>query len=83
MNGVVECNADAKLDVTVENGELLAFGSANHRTPESYLSGSFTTYYGRVQAVVKAKDCGTMTIKAEGGNFEPTSARITVNTTEG
>lgn len=52
-NGIVESNADRKLTVSVEGGELLAFGSANPRTEEEYLSGSFTTYYGRAQAIVK------------------------------
>jgi hypothetical protein len=77
-NGVVECNADAKLDITVENGELLAFGSANPRTEESYLSGSFTTHYGRAQAVVRAKNVGTLTIMAEGKDLETASACVTV-----
>lgn len=55
QNGVVESNADEKLTVTVENGELTAFGSANPRTEESYRSGSFTTYYGRALATVKGE----------------------------
>ncbi len=55
-NGVVESNADRKLTVTVEGGELLAFGSANPRTEEEYLSGTYTTYYGKAQAIVKVKN---------------------------
>jgi hypothetical protein len=77
-NGVVECNADAKLDIVVEGGELLAFGSANPRTPESYLSGSFTSYYGRAQAVVRAKNPGTLSVRVQGENLEPACAHITV-----
>jgi len=79
-NGVLECNSDAKLDITVENGELLAFGSANPRSEESYLSGSFTTHYGRAQAVVRAKNAGTLTIMAEGKNLETAYACVTVKT---
>ncbi len=52
-NGVVESNADRKLTVTVEGGELLAFGSANPRTEEEFLSGTYTTYYGRALAIVR------------------------------
>jgi len=52
-NGEIECNADQKLRITVEGGELLGFGSANPCTEEDYLSGVFTTYYGRAQAVVR------------------------------
>ncbi len=53
-HGVVEMNADRQVQVTVEGGELLAFGSASPRTGERYDSGSFTTYYGRAMAVVRA-----------------------------
>ena len=63
-NGLVESNADRKLTVTVEGGELLAFGSANPCTEEQYHTGSFTTYYGRALAIVRAGESGTITIKA-------------------
>jgi hypothetical protein len=53
-NGVIESNADCKLTISVAGGELLAYGSANPRTEESYLNGEFTTWYGRSQAVIKA-----------------------------
>ena len=55
-NDVTESNADRKLTVQVEGGELLAFGSACPRTEESYQSGSFTTYYGKAQAVVRVTE---------------------------
>lgn len=54
--GTVECNADETLTVSVEGGELLAFGSANPKTVEEFTDGRYTTYYGRAQAVVKQKD---------------------------
>lgn len=54
--GTVESNADEMLTVTVRNGELLGFGSANPRTEESYLTGRFTTYYGRALAIVRGAD---------------------------
>jgi len=55
-NGEVECNKDQKLKIDVQGGELLAFGSANPRTDESYLSGEYTTYYGKAQAVIKCRE---------------------------
>ncbi len=61
---IVESNADKKLTVTVENGELLAFGSANPRTEEVYHSGTFTTYYGHALAIVRATQTGALTVKA-------------------
>lgn len=67
-NGEVERNADCKLTAAVENGELLAFGSANPRTEERYDSGSFTTYYGCALAVVRAGQAGTVTLTVTGEN---------------
>ena len=72
-NGVVESNADRKLTVTVEGGELLAFGSANPCTEEQYHTGSFTTYYGRALAVVRAGETGTVSIKASDGSMTGTA----------
>ena len=73
-NGVIEHNADRKLTVTVEGGELLAFGSANPRTEENFDEGTYTTYYGKALAAVRVeKDCtvtvtdGKETVKAEIG----------------
>ena len=66
-NGIVESNADRKLTVTVEGGELLAFGSANPCTEEQYHTGSFTTYYGSALAVVRAGEAGTISVKASDG----------------
>ena len=77
-NGAVECNADTKINLSVEGGELLAFGSANPRTPESYTSGSFTTYYGKAQAVVRADTAETLRITAAGDGMETAFASITV-----
>ena len=52
----VECNDDRKLVLTVENGECLGFGSANPRTEESFLTGTYTTYYGSAMAVIRKKE---------------------------
>ncbi len=68
-NGVVESNADRKLTVTVEGGELLAFGSANPCTEEQYHTGSFTTYYGCALAIVRAGQCGSVRIKVNDGSM--------------
>ncbi len=67
---IVESNADQKLTVIVEGGELLAFGSANPRTEEVYHSGTFTTYYGKALAVVRATQIGVLKIHADGKTAE-------------
>lgn len=76
-NGVVESNADRKLTVTVQGGELLGFGSAQPRTEERYDTGSFTTYRGRALAVVRADKIGRLTVSATDGKQTGT-AEITV-----
>ena len=64
-DGIVECNADTRINITVEGGSLLAFGSANPCTEEKYDSGSFTSYYGRALAIVHGTAAGTITVKAD------------------
>ena len=66
-NGVVESNADRKLTVIVEGGELLGFGSANPCTEEQYHTGSFTTYYGRALAVVRAGSDRSLKVTVKDG----------------
>jgi len=68
-NGVVESNNDRKLTVTVEGGELLAFGSANPCTEERYDTGSFTTYYGRALAIVRTGTAGTLRLTVTDGTL--------------
>lgn len=76
-NGVIESNADRKISVEVDNGELLAFGSANPCTKEQYHTGSFTTYYGRALAVVRVGEAGTTTVCATDGD-RTTSEEISI-----
>ena len=71
-NGVVESNADRKLTVSVEGGELLAFGSANPCTAEEYHTGSFTTYNGRALAIVRAGNSGVVTVSCDGSKASVT-----------
>jgi hypothetical protein len=80
-DGTVESNMDAKLNVSVTGGELLAFGSANPRTEESYNKGSYTTYYGRALAVVRRGKAGELKIKADadgilGGSYYGTISYV-------
>lgn len=76
-NGVVESNADTALTCSVTGGVLLGFGSANPRTEESFVSGTYTTYYGRAQAVIYAGQPGKISIQVSGGNLSG-EAQVTV-----
>ena len=65
--GSVEMNADGRVTVAIEGGELLAFGSSNPRTEERYDSGTFTTYYGRAMAIVRVGRWNQLTVRASDG----------------
>lgn len=66
-NGEVQRNCDRKLQLHIEGAELLGFGSASPRTEERFESGSYTTYYGRSQAVLLPQGkTVTLRITAEG-----------------
>ena len=65
--GNTEANADRKLSVTVENGMLLGFGSADPRTEESFLAGEYSTYYGRALAAVRIGEEGMTTVTVSDG----------------
>lgn len=67
-NGIVEMNADRKIDVTVTGGKLMGFGSANPRTGECFDKGSYTTYYGKALAAVYAAEPGQLTVTVSDGN---------------
>lgn len=77
-NGIVESNDDRTLSVIVENGELLAFGSAKPNPEDRFDSGTYTTYYGRALAVVRSKEAGTLLVKVNGNGLTENRTEITV-----
>lgn len=77
-NGVTESNADRDLTVTVEGGELLAFGSGRPDTPQCYDSGTFSTYYGQALAVVRSMEKGTITVTVQGSGLKPVQTKIAI-----
>lgn len=68
--GLVEANDDRELEVSVEGGELLGFGSANPCHKYQYHTGVFSTYYGRAQLVARAGDGNELLIKVKDGKTE-------------
>lgn len=77
-NGIVESNSEKKLRVSVENGELLGFGSGNPKTMENFMYGEYMTYYGRSQAVLKGTKLGKMKIYVRDEENQCYEAEITV-----
>lgn len=78
-NGQVIANADRELKVEVEGAQLLGFGSGEPCTQSSFLSGTYPSYQGQAQAVLKAKKAGTVTLKVSGEGLTEKTMQITVN----
>ena len=79
-DNVVEQNLDMRLSVSVTGGELLGFGSANPRTEDDFTAGSYRTYYGRAQAVIRKKRGSEAIVEIRGENSESSGfeSRISV-----
>ncbi len=65
-NGVIESNMDTLLRIHAENGELLAFGSAEPCPEERFDSGIYKTYHGRAMAVIRRTSEKEVKITVEG-----------------
>jgi beta-galactosidase len=76
--GTIESNADRQLNVQVQGGELLAFGSAQPRTKDRFTSGNYTTYYGRSQAVLRANHSGKLVVTISGKGLKTVKKTIDV-----
>ena len=72
-NGQTKPLVRGRIQLTVEGGELLAFGSACPYYPESYQSNETDTYYGEALAIIRPQaGAGKVVVKAESelGNAE-------------
>lgn len=76
-NEIVDCNSDEILTIQVENGKLLAFGSANPKTEESFLTGQYCTWYGKAMAVVRAGTEGKLHVTVKSAKYT-TTKEITI-----
>ena len=68
--GIVEMNNDVTLTVTVDGCELLGFGSADPRTEDDFVSGTYKTYYGRALAVVRKPAGEQAVVEIKGADSE-------------
>ncbi len=80
LEGIVKAAEEKAVRVTVEGaGTLLGVGSGNPRTTEQYTGNAFTTYYGRMIAVLRSKnEAGEIKVKfsAEGVEDEVISINV-------
>lgn len=77
-NGRVKMMTDRKITVTVDGpGRLLAVGSGRPETEECFSDGSYTSWHGRVLAVVKStKEAGIIKVTAAAEGMEAVTAEI-------
>ncbi len=71
--GIRNMLSDRPIKITVTGAAtLIAVGSANPRIVESYLSDKFTTYQGRMIAILRSNgQVGTIRIRAEADDLKP------------
>lgn len=69
-NGEIESKQDKQLKILSEGAEFLGFGSAQPRTEERFQTGSYTTYYGRAQAVFRALKPGKLSVSLSGAGLQ-------------
>lgn len=77
-NGQVIANADRELKVQVKGAQLLGFGSGEPCTLNSFQSGTYPSYLGQAQAILKAKNAGVVTLKVSGDGLPECSIRMQV-----
>ncbi|MFS0713933.1 glycoside hydrolase family 2 TIM barrel-domain containing protein [Microbacterium sp. 2P01SA-2] len=78
--GVVVCDRDVPVTVEVTgSGVLAGIGSGRTDSEESYAGPVFTTFDGRLLAVVKPTGIGTVSVSASAPGFPPTSATFQVS----
>lgn len=77
-DGNLNMMADKKITVTVEGpGKLLAVGSGQPETEERFSDGSYTSWHGRVLAIVKStKEAGIIKVTASAEGMEKVITEI-------
>lgn len=65
--------ARGEISISVENGQLLAAGSACPYYPDSYLTDKTDTYFGEALAIIKPAAAGMMVVKASSKYGEATA----------
>ena len=77
-NGVTESGCEKEVEISVEGGELLAFGSAAQKAEGSFLTGKYWTRYGKAMAIVRGVEPGNLTVRAKAEGVEEGICTITV-----
>ena len=70
------CRAHVSVGFFLRGGELKALGTGNPTSEEKFSAGEFTSFDGRVMAVIRPTGAGEITLKAEADGLEPVSVTI-------
>ncbi len=65
QEGIIKPLVHTEIKVCVQNGELLALGSANPYCPKGYRSDTTDTYYGEALAIIKPIGKGQIVVFAD------------------
>ena len=77
--GVVACDRDAAVTVEVAGPARLAgIGSGRTDSEESFAGPTFSTFDGRVLAIVKPTGAGTVVVSASAPGYEPARVEVAV-----
>lgn len=76
--GEIHVLSDRMVTVTVEGaGKFIALASGNPETTERFSDSSYTTYHGRLLAVVQSEEeCGDIIITASAEGMENVSVHV-------
>lgn len=76
--GTLCMTENVDISVTVSGGKLLALGSGCPESVESYRADHFTSWHGRVLAVIQAGEVGTVTVCASAPGLVSASACVKI-----
>ena len=76
--GLLRPDIERRVDISVEGGRLLGFGSALYKTDDSFNNGHYNSYRGRCLAVVQATDEGLIDIKIKSAGVDPANITLEV-----
>ena len=76
--GIVACDADTLVTVTVSGGEIAGMGSGQPRTEEGFAGPSRHTYDGRALVIVRPAGDDDIVVTASAEGYPPAEAVISV-----
>ena len=76
--GLLRPDIEQRVDISIEGGKLLGFGSALYKTDDSFNSGHYNSYRGRCLAVVQATCEGAIDIKIKSAGVAPANITLEV-----